>query len=322
MNDSPAAADIQEKPRSAARAEPYGGGGVGYIDGEYMAVSEMRIPVTDMGFQLSDMCYDAVHVRNGRFFRLGEHLDRWERSLTGRRYDTLDVSREQVAAVLNGCVARAGLNDAMITLVATRGSPESAHKDLRTCRNRFMAWAVPYHAVVGADEIETGCDIVVAETVRIPPQAVDPAVKNFGRLDFVRALFEAYDRDARYAVLLDLDGNVTEGRGWNIFALKDGVLRSPDSGVLEGVTRATVMELAGTLNVECRLAKVPVAELRGADEVFITSTAGGIMPVRSIDGETVGEGAPGPVTTRLQTLYWALHDDPDYSTPVDYGAAD
>lgn len=300
----------------------YGSEGVGYIDGAYTAISEMRMPVTDMGFQLGDMCYDAIHVHNGGFFRLADHLDRWEHSVAERRYDSLGYDREQVADVLHGCVARAGLRKSMVSFVATRGSPATASKDLRTCKNRFMVWALPYYSVLGPGEDETGCDIVIAETIRIPTEAVDPKVKNFGRLDFVRALFEAYDREANYAVLLDGEGNVTEGRGWNIFALSDGSLVSPDSGVLEGITRRTVIELSKSLNIDCRIGKLPAEDLTKADEVFITSTAGGIMPVRSIDGRAVGEGQPGPVTVRLKDLYWQLHDDPAYSTPVRYELAD
>ena len=294
----------------------YGSAGVGFMDGAFMAFSELRLPVTDMGFQLADMCYDAVHVWKGRFFRLDDHLERWQRSLTQRRYDTLGYDRDGVADVLHGCVARAGLTESMVTVIATRGSPATAHKDLRTCQNRLVVWAVPFSAVVSAEELETGCDIVIAETVRIPPEAVDPTVKNFGRLDFVQALFEAYDRDARYAVLLDRDGFVTEGRGWNIFALRAGELLSPDRGVLEGITRRTVLELSAALNVKGRLGRI------GADEVFLTATAGGIRPVRSIDGRPVGDGQPGPVTTRLKDMYWRLHDDPAYTAPVRYELAD
>src|SRR5262249_27212562 len=278
----------------------YASGGVGYLDGAYVPVAEIRLPVTDLGFQLGDMCYDAIHVHKGRFFRLPDHLDRWERSIIARRYESLGHDREQVQTVLNGCVARAGLSDAMVTFLATRGSPANAHKDLRTCRNRFMAWAVPYYSVFSRSEVEHGGDIVVAKTLRIPPEAVDPTVKNYGRLDFVRALFEAYDCGANYAVLLDQDNNVTEGRGWNIFVLRAGVLMSPDRGVLEGITRKSVVELAAKLNIDCRLCKVPAAVLRDADEVFITSTAGGLMPVRSIDHVPVGDGTPGPVTLRLK----------------------
>jgi branched-chain amino acid aminotransferase len=299
----------------------YGSTGFGFMDGEYMPVSDMRLPVTDMGFQLGDMCYDAVHVHKGRFFRLKDHLDRWDHSINERRYQSLGYDREQVAEVLHGCVARSGLREAMITFVATRGSPATAHKDLRTCKNRFMVWAVPYYQVFSEAEASGGSDIVVAKTIRIPPEAVDPTIKNFGRLDFVRALFEAYDRQAKYAVLLDQEDNVTEGRGWNIFVLRDGVLMSPDRGVLEGITRKTVLELAAKMNIDCRLTKVPVDDMRKADEVFISSTAGGIMPVRSIDKVAVGDGAPGPVTMRLRAMYWKLHEDPAYSTPVRYELA-
>ena len=129
---------------------------------------------------------------------------------------------------------------------------------------------------------------------------------------------EAYDRDARYAVLLDRGGFVTEGRGWNIFALAGGVLVSPDAGALEGITRKTVYELSERLNIEARAGGITGTDLRGADEVFLTSTAGGIMPVRRVDDKAIGNGEPGPVTLRLKDMYWALHDDLTYITPVKY----
>ena len=95
---------------------------------------------------------------------------------------------------------------------ADEGRDTDFRESETTCKNRLIAWALPYYTIVSADEMESGCSIIVADTVRIPPEAVDPSVKNFGRLDFVSALFEAYDRDAHYAVLLDRDGFVTEGR--------------------------------------------------------------------------------------------------------------
>ncbi len=300
----------------------YGTGGIGFIDGEYMPFSELRIPVTDMGFQLADMCYDAVHVWKGRFFRLDDHLARFQTGLQKRRYDTLGYDIEAIADVCNGCVARLGAEDAFVMLIATRGTPMGANKDLRSCQNRLIAWALPLHAIVSDEEMENGCDIVIADTMRIPPEAVDPTVKNFGRMDFVGALFEAYDRKADYAVLLDAEGCVTEGRGWNIFALRQGALLSPDDGVLEGITRKTVLELSADLNIDGRLARITADELRGADEVFLTSTAGGIMPVKSIDKKIVGDGAPGPVTQRLTELYWKLHGDPELTTPVNYQLAE
>ena len=300
----------------------YGAEGIGYMDGEYMGFSDLRIPVTDMGFQLADMCYDAIHVTDGRYFRLDDHMDRFESFIADRGYDSLGHDRETMIRVMDGCIARTGFRDAFLMLVATRGVPASAKKDLRTCRNRLIVWATGYYAVVTDEELENGCNIIVADTIRIPEQAVDPSIKNFGRLDFVRAISEAYEKGSQYAVLLDGDGLVTEGRGWNIFALTEGRLISPEKGVLEGITRRTVLELSEQLNVEATLGKLHVDALRGADEVFLTSTAGGIMPVRVIDDKPVGDGAPGPVTKRLTTLYWDLHKNPDYTTAVDYGAAD
>ena len=292
--------------------------GIGFLEGDFMPHTEIRLPVTDLGFQLSDMCYDALHVRNGKFFRQEDHMNRWDRSVRERRFDTLKYDRQQTIDILHECVRRSGLRDAMVYAIATRGSPTDESKDLRTCANRLMAWAVPYYMVVSDDELHTGCDIVVSDVVRIPEHSVDPTVKNFGRLDFCNALFEAYDCGAKYAVLLDQDGNVTEGRGWNVFALFGGQLVSPASGVLEGITRQTVLELCNELNVEGALQSFTADALRTADEVFLTSTAGGIMPVRAVDGRTIGAGGPGPVTKRLTKMYWALHDNPDYTTPVDY----
>ncbi len=304
----------------AIGAAGYGNVGIGFMDGEYMALGDLRIPVFDLGFQLSDMCYDALRVWDGRFFRQDTHMERFDRSIRERRYNTLGYDIDQIGEVLHECVRRSGLRRSMVTVIATRGTPTDGLKDLRTCRNRLMAWAAPYYTVITEDEVKTGCDVVVSNVVRIPPDSVDPTIKNFARLDFCRALFEAYDRGSRYALLIDKEGNVTEGRGWNIFALKDGRMVSPDSGVLEGVTRRTVLELSQRLNIKGSLGKLKPGELRSADEVFLTSTAGGVMPVRSIDGKPIGDAAPGPVTRRLSEMFWALNDDPNYSTPVRYDA--
>lgn len=300
--------------------EKVGNAGVGFADGNYMPVSELRVPVSDLGFMLSDLCYDAIHVHKGNFFRLKDHLDRWERSIAARRYTTLGYDRDRVTEIMNECVVRANLQDAMVTIVATRGKPLTAEKDLRTCQNRLIAWARPYYTMVSEEEHKTGCDIVIAKTIRIPPQAVDPKVKNYSRLDFVNAKFEAYEANSKYALLLDGDGYVTEGQGWNIFAARNGVLLTPDDGVLEGITRQTVLELAAKSNVEAKLARITVDELCNGDEVFMTSTAGGIMPIRSINSRPVGDGTPGPLTMHFSKMYWDMHEDSEWTTPVRYSA--
>ena len=116
---------------------------------------------------------------------------------------------------------------------------------------------------------------------------------------------------------MDCDGNITEGPGFNLFTVKDGRTVTPERGVLEGITRMTALELCRELNVEASLGIVTVEMARCADEIFITSTAGGIMPVTQIDGISVGDGEVGPVTQRLTALYWAKHADPDWSISID-----
>ena len=118
-------------------------------------------------------------------------------------------------------------------------------------------------------------------------------------------------------MLVDLDGNISEGPGFNLFAVKDGKAVTPKSGVLEGITRATTLELCRELNVDATLGTLTVNAIRDAEEVFITSTAGGIMPVTRLDGKPVGDGLPGPVTQRLAALYWEKHCDSEWSEAVD-----
>jgi len=110
-----------------------------------------------------------------------------------------------------------------------------------------------------------------------------------------------------------------EGPGFNVFAVRDGAISTPDHGVLHGITRRTVIELSNEHGMPVEECSVPVASLKRAGEVFLSSTAGGIMPVTTVDGETVGEGEPGPITLRLREAYWNLHEDPRYTLPVHYG---
>ncbi len=153
---------------------------------------------------------------------------------------------------------------------------------------------------------------------RISPEAVDPTVKNYHWLDLVSGLYEAYDRGGETVILVDREDNVVEGPGFNVFAAQAGELVTPSLGVLEGITRRTVIELAAEYAIPLEQRAVSAEEVRRADEVFVTSTAGGIMPVTEVDGEPVGNGEPGPITLRLRAAYWDLHDDPRFVTPVRY----
>lgn len=293
------------------------GAGVGFIDGEYLPVSDIKIPVSDMGYLMSDVTHDSMHVWKGSLFRLDDHLDRFERSVAGLRM-TLPYSRAEIVDITMECVRRSGLRDSLLYLIASRGIPADARRDLRTCTNQFIVLAYPFLWLVTPERLKSGINVVISSTIRIPPESIDPTIKNFNRLDFSRALFEAYDRGSEYALLLDFEGNVTEARGFNVFALFGGKLVSPKSGVFDGMTRRTVMELCAATNVKAMLGAVKADDLRNADEAFLTSTAGGIIPITKVDDQLIGNGSPGPLTLRLKDLYWALHENPKYTTPVAY----
>ena len=292
--------------------------GCAWIEGEYVPIAEARIPILDTGFVRSDLTYDVVGVWEGRFFRLQDHLDRLFAGCKRLRLRP-PLSQEEMREILTETVRRSGLREAYVEAVVTRGVPGPGERDPRLWAQRFYAYAVPYVWIVRPEIQERGTDVIVArDTRRIPADAVDPTVKNFHWGDLVRGLFEAYDRDAWLPILTDGAGLVTEGPGFNVFALVAGTLRTPAGGVLEGVTRRTVIELAGELGFDLRVGDVPVSDLYDADEIFLTSTAGGVMPVATLDGEPVGAGLPGSVTTRLRDRYWELHRDPRYTDAIDY----
>lgn len=291
--------------------------GVAYMDGQYLPISEAKISVLDWGFLHSDATYDTVHVWNGRFFRLDLHLDRFLAGVETLRM-RLPFGRAGITQVLLNCAALSGHRNAYVEMICTRGSSASFSRDPREAQNRFIAFAVPWGSVANEAQRRTGLTIAISEVVRIPPRSIDPSIKNYHWLDLVRGLYDAYDRNADTALVLDLNGNVAEGPGFNVFAVKAGRLTTPATGVLPGITRRTVFDLCAELHFPATAADLPVAELSAADEVFITSTAGGIMAVTRIDGRPVADGAIGPITRRLTDLYWKKHDDPAWSLAVPY----
>lgn len=298
--------------------EPLWPEGAAWIDGHYCPISEAKISVLDLGVTRSDCTYDVVHVWSGRFYRLDAHLERFAASLARLRLDP-GMSMADIETVLHGCVRHAGLRDAYVSMTCTRGRLPAGSRDLRTARSTFYCYAVPFVWISNLEQQANGARLHVSEVTRIPPQSVDPSVKNYHWLDLDLALLDAYDHGADLVVLRDLAGAITEGPGFNVFAHVDGRWLTPSGGTLQGVTRRSVIELAGEAGLRVEQGTLTADDLCRAAEVLIASTAGGIMPVTVVDGEPVGAGTPGPLTAKLREKYWARHEDPRYSAPVRYG---
>ncbi|OSI76123.1 branched-chain amino acid transferase [Bradyrhizobium canariense] len=291
--------------------------GVAFMDGQYLPMSEAKISVLDWGLLHSDATYDTVHVWNGRFFRLELHLDRFFAGIE-RLHMRIPYGREELTSILNNCVALSGHKSAYVEMICTRGSSPTFSRDPRQAENRFIAFAVPFGSVANKEQLDRGLHVAISETVRIPPNSVDPSIKNYHWLDLVKGLFDAYESGAETALILDANGNIAEGPGFNVFVVKNGSLKTPEFGVLPGITRRTVFDLCSEIGVPVTAGDVSTAEIKLADEVLITSTAGGIMPVTRIDGAPVGDGNVGSVTRHLSDLYWRKHDHPAWSTAVEY----
>ncbi len=291
--------------------------GAACVDGEYVPIAEAKIPLLDLGFLRSDTTYDVVHVWKKRFFRLDDHLERFLAGAAKLRFE-LPMDKPGIARMLHRLVALSGLEEAYVNVTASRGPlPKGTRNPLR-CRNRIYAYAIPFVWIAPPEEHDRGISMIVAAPQRIPMASFDQTVKNFMWGDLTAGMIEAADRDAKVPVLLDSDGNITEGPGFNVFVVEGGRLTTPDTGVLHGITRRTAIELAQGLNIATRIAPVGLDALKGADEIFVTSTAGGVIPVTMLESEPVGDGTPGPVTMRLRDLYWQAHADSRYAVPVDY----
>ncbi|MEO7401654.1 MAG: aminotransferase class IV [Polaromonas sp.] len=291
-------------------------GGCAYVEGEFVPLSEAKISLFDWGFTRSDATYDVASTWQGAFFRLDDHMDRFFASLQKMRL-SIPYSRAELRAILHACVRAGGLQDAYVAMVCTRGVPPRGARDPRLAQNRFYAYALPYVWIASREKQLAGIDMHISARQRIPASSVDPTIKNYHWMDMVQSMLDAYEQGRDTSCVVDADDNIMEGPGFNVFMVKEGVVHTADRGVLEGISRRTAIELCQRLQIPLRIAPIPSSALRSADEVFLSSTGGGILPIARLDGVPLTQ-FPGPITTRLHDAYWAIHDEPAYRDPVIY----
>ncbi|WP_321791802.1 aminotransferase class IV [Caballeronia sp. J97] len=290
--------------------------GIAYTDDRYVPVADARISLLDWGFTRSDACQDTISVYDGQFFRLEDHLERFERSWKSLRLEN-PLSRDEVRDVVRKLVAMGGWRDAYIQIIMTRGTPPVGSRDPRLCKNRFHAFAIPYVWIANPEAQQRGLKVHVSDICRVPAQSVSPLIKHYHWLDFEMGLFEALDHGQDTVLLKNIEGYVAEGPGFNVFAVSDGHLLTPRSSALDGMTRRTVLEIAKEVGIEAAEVDLSVAALQDADEAFLTTTAGGLLPIATVNGATLGS-APGSVTGRLHGEYWGRRASGWLSSPALY----
>ena len=289
--------------------------GYAWIDNKYVELAEAKIPILDWGFLRSDATYDVVHVWKGRFFQLDRHIDRFFESSKKLRMPC-QLSRDELKKILANCVIKGKLENAYVEMIQTRGMSPKFVRDPRLATPRVMAFAVPFGWILKQEDFEKGLNVLLTDIKRIPPSSVDPTIKNYHWMDLVTGMLDAYEKGNDTAVLVDENNNITEGPGFNLFCINDSVIFTPDYGVLEGITRQSIFDLAKELNLPIMKKSISVEELYNAKELFATSTAGGIMPITRVSGKEIGKGSVGNLTRQLHKLYWEKHSDDSWSTSI------
>jgi branched-chain amino acid aminotransferase len=293
---------------------------IAYVNGEYVPREQAKISVFDFGFLRGDAVFDTTSAWNGRIFKLDAHLDRLDLSLRAVRIPC-PLPLEELRGVIVETARRCGLQNAYIQTIVTRGEPPLGVRDLTRCRPGLIVFVVPYVWILNPEQIRSGGRATIVSIRALPVQCLDPKIKSLSRLHFDLAMLQGKAAGADVSLMLDLDGHLTEGPGFNLFVVRGGEMFSPPEGILMGITRQTVFELAAEHRLPAREAQLTAFDLYAADEVFLTSTAGGIMPLVEIDGRQIGDGKPGPVSQRVHGLYWALRESGRHGTPIFPGNA-
>ena len=290
--------------------------GVAYINGEFFPKSEAKISIFDQGFIFGDGVYDTLVVKNGFIFKLMEHLDRLYRSAKAVKIEIL-MSKEELKNTIIETVRRSGLYDAYLKSIITRGIGERPVLGRgETTTPSIVIFAVPPVSVVSPEKIEKGARLV-STTIRRPHhETLDPRVKSLNYLPNMLMRLEAIQQEADEAISYDYDGYVTEGGAENIFAIKDSIFKTPAKGILEGITRETVIEMATEWGYEVQMINLTKYDLYTADEIFLCSSAGGVFPVTEIDGVKIGDGTVGSISKRVVDAYEKMLVEGVHGTPV------
>jgi len=270
-----------------------------YVNGEFFPKEEAKISVFDHGFLYGDGVFEGIRAYNGRVFKLKEHIDRLYNGARGIMLD-IPLTKEEMTEVVLETIRRNQLKDAYIRLVVSRGTGDLG-LDPRKCQKPTII-CIADKIVLYPEKLYTeGMEIITAATRRNRPEGVNPQMKSLNYLNNILAKIEANLAGVPEAMLLNTEDYVAECTGDNIFIVRDGVLITPPPyvGILIGITRNTVMELAEKLGIKVEEKVFTRYEVFTADECFLSGTAAEAIPVVKVDGRPIGDGKPGPITKKI-----------------------
>jgi len=280
---------------------------IAYVNGEFMPVAEAVVSVEDRGFQFADGVYEVIATYGGAPYAMEGHLLRLERSLRELRIDCrirgtgADGVGLDVAQVVGEGMERAGFEDTLIYMQITRGHAPRHHEFPRPVPRPTVVMTFKELIRPPAAHHETGVKAITTPDIRWGRCDI----KSVALLPNILAKEEAYAAGAFEALLVDGEGNITEGSSTSAFCVRDGVVYTSPAGpeILPSITRGVILEVAAKLGVKVVETRVSRDEYLAADEVFLAGTTTEAMPIVEVDGHTIGTGEPGPVTARLRQAF-------------------
>lgn len=279
------------------------------VNGRLADKEHAAIPVFDHGFLYGEGIYETLRTYNGTPFLFDRHMDRLRRSAAMIEL-TIPLTDQQIAQRFEDTVSAAKLGDngeeAYIRLLVTRGVGELTY-DPAACPEASVVIIVKPQVDPTAEQFAKGVKTTLVSIVRNHPHTVNPLIKSNNLLNCALAMQEAYKRGAFEGIMRNYRGELAECTTANLFIVKNGTLLTPplEAGLLAGITRAFVLELAAALGIPAHEAVLHDADLFSADEAFLTSTTRELVPITTVDEQTIGAGVPGSITNRLLTEYRA-----------------
>ncbi len=277
-----------------------------YINGKLYDKEDAKISVYDHGLLYGDGVFEGIRSYGGKVFRLDEHLRRlWESAKA--IWLTIPMAREALHQAVYDTLRVNEIADGYIRLVVTRGAGTLGLDPNRTSDPQVII--ITDHISLYARELyEKGLEIITVSTVRNHPASLSPRIKSLNYLNNILAKIEGLQAGCVEALMLNTKGEVAECTGDNVFLVRDRVLSTPpnDAGILEGVTRQAVIELAEAARLEVRQAPLSKHDVYIADEMFLTGTAAEVIPVVKVDSRVIGGGQPGPITRDLMERFHKL----------------
>ena len=280
-----------------------GPGKITYLNGRYLLFNRTAISPMDHGFLYGDAVFESIRIYRGFPFRLPDHLDRLESSAREISMN-FPFSRKTVSAIIYNLILKNRLSDGLIRLTVTRGEGPLGLDPSLCARPTLLGLAFPLSPIPPA-LFQKGISLRLVSVIRNSARAIPPAAKSANFLNNILARIEAKKNGAGEAILLNDKGFVTEGTVSNLFIVRKGKLLtpSPEAGILVGVTRNVVLELAGKKGIRAEEKLFKKEALFTANECFVTSSGFEIMPATRINGKKIGTGKPGPVTVALLALF-------------------